>query len=108
MECASQPAGPRCAGCVGFQTDSCQQSPRRPPHWLQAMLFEPDLCVQSRHHNLVAFHFELALMLRVIKAATTNGADRTQVKLAMRSLGGPGGQALCLPCLNTSPWCLRL
>ena len=62
------------------------------PHWLQAMLFEPDLCVQSRHHNLVAFHFELALMLRVIKAATTNGADRTQVKLAMRSLGGPGGQ----------------
>ncbi len=59
----------------------------------QAALFEPGTVnVQSRHRNLIAFQLEVGLLLRVMRAAAANGADRLEVKLTMRALPGSGAE----------------
>lgn len=56
--------------------------------WLwQEMLFIPESYkCSSRHNDLVAFSFDVSLMLRVLRSAHTNSADVLELKLCMRQL----------------------
>eukprot|EP00884_Botryococcus_braunii_P015936 jgi/Botrbrau1/3025/Bobra.0070s0021.1 len=66
--------------------------------WTNAALFEPGTVnVQSRHRNLIAFQLEVGLLLRVMRAAAANAADRLEVKLTMRALPGSGGEGAPVP-----------
>ena len=68
----------------------------------QEAIFEPDtLKVQSKHHNLIAFTLDLALLSRVLRAAGANDADVLEVKLAMRNVAsGPDGANQARPFLT--------
>ena len=44
----------------------------------------------SRHKDLVAFSFNVGLMLRVLRSAHTNSADVLELKLCMRQLPASG------------------
>ncbi|CAK0780782.1 hypothetical protein CVIRNUC_005173 [Coccomyxa viridis] len=60
--------------------------------WDIDVLFEPNsYTCDSRHQNLIAFQFELALLRRVLQAAGANDAESLEVKLTMRSVPMPGG-----------------
>ncbi|KAK9829193.1 hypothetical protein WJX72_004433 [[Myrmecia] bisecta] len=73
---------------TGLNTDGMQITAR----WASDVLFEPDTYrVQSRHNNLIAFSFDLALLSRVLRAAAQNDADMLEMKLAMRSVPVSGG-----------------
>lgn len=51
------------------------------------MLFEPGTyIIQSRHNNLVAFNFELALMLKVLKSVSGQDGGSLEVKLTRRAV----------------------
>ena len=53
----------------------------------QDVLFEPGTySVQSRYKNFIAFQLEMALLLRVLKAAGANNAEQVEVKLALRTV----------------------
>ncbi len=69
---------------------------------LQGVLFEPETYKTiSKNHNLIAFVFEVPLLLRVLKAAGNNAADSLEVKLAMRTMsGGPSSQSVSRPYLT--------
>ena len=69
---------------------------------MQGVLFEPETYrTISKNHNLIAFAFEVPLLLRVLKAAGNNAADSLEVKLAMRTLaGGPTQQPVSRPYLT--------
>ena len=56
---------------------------------IQEVLFEIDSyrCT-SKHHNLIAFSFEVALLLRVLRSASSQDTDNLEVKLAMRATAG--------------------
>ncbi len=71
-------------------------------HRLQGVLFEPETYKTiSKNHNLIAFVFEVPLLLRVLKAAGNNAADSLEVKLAMRTMsGGPSSQSVSRPYLT--------
>lgn len=66
------------------------------------MLFEPETYrTISKKDNLIAFVFEIPLLLRVLKAAGNNAADSLEVKLAMRTLSsGPSTQPVSRPYLT--------
>lgn len=60
---------------------------RLPCSCLQDVLFEPQTYkVVSKHHNLVAFSVDMALMLKVLRSAVAHDADTLDMKLAMRRL----------------------
>ena len=66
---------------------STQASESRSPHlalWLlQEILFDPQSYkCESRHKNLVAFTFDVTLMLRVLRSAHVNSADLLEVIFA--------------------------
>ena len=69
---------------------------------MQGVLFEPETYrTISKNHNLIAFAFEVPLLLRVLKAAGNNAADSLEVKLAMRTLAGvPTQQPVSRPYLT--------
>lgn len=69
---------------------------------LQSVLFEPETYrTISKKDNLIAFVFEIPLLLRVLKAAGNNAADSLEVKLAMRTLStGPWTQPVSRPYLT--------
>ena len=53
---------------------------------LQDEIFEAGSCkVQSRHHNLVAFKFEIAHLKGSLKAASNSLADTVEIKLSVKS-----------------------
>ena len=66
------------------------------------MLFEPETYrTISKKDNLIAFVFEIPLLLRVLKAAGNNATDSLEVKLAMRTLSsGPSTQPVSRPYLT--------
>ncbi|KAL0029993.1 hypothetical protein WJX77_012183 [Trebouxia sp. C0004] len=70
--------------------------------WAAGVLFEPETYKTiSKNHNLIAFVFEVPLLLRVLKAAGNNAADSLEVKLAMRTMsGGPSCQSVSRPYLT--------
>ena len=48
--------------------------------FVQEVLFEPSAYTcDSRHKNLIAFQFDLALLRRVLQAAEANDADTVEV-----------------------------
>ena len=65
-------------------------------------MFEPETYrTISKKDNLIAFVFEIPLLLRVLKAAGNNAADSLEVKLAMRTLStGPSTQPISRPYLT--------
>ena len=65
-------------------------------------MFEPETYrTISKKENLIAFVFEIPLLLRVLKAAGNNAADSLEVKLAMRTLStGPSTQPVSRPYLT--------
>ena len=65
-------------------------------------MFEPETYrTISKKDNLIAFVFEIPLLLRVLKAAGNNAADSLEVKLAMRTLSsGPSTQPVSRPYLT--------
>ncbi|KAL3150371.1 hypothetical protein ABBQ32_000210 [Trebouxia sp. C0010 RCD-2024] len=70
--------------------------------WAVSVLFEPETYrTISKKDNLIAFVFEIPLLLRVLKAAGNNAADSLEVKLAMRTLSiGPSTQPVSRPYLT--------
>lgn len=51
------------------------------------MLFEAgSFNVQSRHHNLIAFSLDVGLLLKVLRSASGNDAERLEVKLVQRAV----------------------
>ena len=47
------------------------------------MLFDPTTYrCNSRHYNLIAFHIDVGLLLRVLRAASSNNTDTLEVKLS--------------------------
>lgn len=69
---------------------------------MQDATFEPNsLRLESKHHNLIAFQLDLALLSRVLRAAGANDADVLEVKLAMRNVAsGPEGATHARPFLT--------
>lgn len=65
-------------------------------------MFEPETYrTISKKDNLIAFVFEIPLLLRVLKAAGNNAADSLEVKLAMRTYSsGPSTQPVSRPYLT--------
>ncbi|KAG1670188.1 hypothetical protein FOA52_014964 [Chlamydomonas sp. UWO 241] len=58
---------------------------------------------QSKHHNLIAFQVEVGLLLRVLRSASTNGADSLEVKLTQKNMAGKesvGGERTTQPFLT--------
>lgn len=54
---------------------------------MQEAIFEANsLRLESKHHNLIAFGLELALLSRVLRAAGANDADLLEVKLALKNV----------------------
>jgi HUS1 checkpoint protein len=55
------------------------------------VLFEPGTFnVQSRHHNLIAFSLDVGLLLRVLRSASGNHAERVEAKLVQKPVRVPG------------------
>ncbi len=69
---------------------------------VQEAIFETDsVRVQSKHHDLIAFSLDLALLSRVLRAAGANDADLLEVKLAMCNVAsGPNGAMQSRPFLT--------
>ncbi len=62
---------------------------------LQDVLFEQAAYVcDSKHHNLIAFELELALLRRVLQAAGANDADSVEVTI--------------MPCCRCHSLCMHL
>lgn len=58
---------------------------------LQEVLFEEgSYLIKSRANDMIAFNFEVANLLRVLRGASVNGADLLEIKLAMRSVAVNG------------------
>ena len=55
------------------------------------MLFDPTTYrCNSRHYNLIAFHIDVGLLLRVLRAASSNNTDTLEVKLSQKQMPVPG------------------
>ena len=88
---------------VRFHLAKPHSNPNGLSHFnLQSVLFEPETYrTISKKDNLIAFVFEIPLLLRVLKAAGNNAADSLEVKLAMRTLStGPSTQPVSRPYLT--------
>lgn len=60
---------------------------------LQVVLFEEEgFKCQSRYNNQIAFSVDIALLLKVLRAAVGHDADALEMKLAMRSVPCTGGE----------------
>lgn len=87
----------RCTkGRGGRFTDWCP-SPPGLADWggvAQDTLFEEEgFLISSRTNDNIAFSFEVANLLRVLRGSSANGADLLEIKLAMRSVAVGGAAA---------------